>query len=275
MIKMIALDLDETLLNTDKTISEENATTLRRLHAAGYRVVLCTGRPINAIWGYLEQLGLTTAQDFTITFNGALVVNNQTKEVLAQSGLNRRDFEPLYTFASAKGYPLDLLDFEQVYPLADLTPSIYQQMLKAPMAFTPTAFKDLPDHLYSKAVMATDSATLDAVVAGVTPEIRRSYHIVRSQPKILEFLAADMDKAVGLKQLLAHFGWDFTNLMAFGDAENDLGMIKAAGDGVAMLNAQPAVKAVATHQTPSDNNAAGVAEYLKQTLPEATVSAGN
>lgn len=264
MIKMIALDLDETLLNTDKTISEENVATLRQLHQAGMKVVLCTGRPINAIWGYIQQLGLTTPEDFTITFNGALVVNNVTKETLAQSGLKHHDFDLLHAFASANGYPLDILDFDQVYPVADLKPSVYQQMLKAPMTFTPTAFADLPDHLYSKAVMATDAAVLDQVVARLTPDLKQKYHVVRSQPKILEFLAAEMDKAVGLGQLLTHFGWNFSHLMAFGDAENDLGMIKAAGDGVAMLNGQPEIKAAANHETPKDNNAAGVAAYLRQ-----------
>lgn len=268
MIKMIALDLDETLLNTDKTINPQNVATLRRLHESGLKVILCTGRPINAIWGYIEQLGLTDAADFTITFNGALVINNATKETLAQSGLSRGDFKALHAFARENGYPLDVLDFDQVYPLSDLTPSIYQQMLKAPMTFTPTAFTDLPESLYSKAVMATDAATLDQAVSKLTPALRDQYHAVRSQPKILEFLAADMDKAVGLGQLLTHFGWDFTNLMAFGDAENDLGMIKAAGDGVAMLNGQPAVKAAANHQTPVDNNAAGVAAYLEQIFPQ-------
>lgn len=261
---MIALDLDETLLNTDKTISEENAATLRKLHEAGVKVVLCTGRPINAIWGYLEQLGLTTSEDYTITFNGALVIQNTTKEALAQSGLSKHDFQPLHAFANDNGYPLDILDFDQVYPIADLTPSVYQHMLKAPMDFVSTKFADLPDHLFSKAVMATDADVLDQVVSRLTPELKETYHVVRSQPKILEFLAADMDKAVGLGQLLTHFGWDFSNLMAFGDAENDLGMIKAAGDGVAMRNGQPEIKAAADHETPTTNNEAGVAKYLQQ-----------
>jgi len=109
MIKMIALDLDETLLNTDKTISEENAATLRKLHEAGIKVVLCTGRPINAIWGYLEQLGLTTSEDYTITFNGALVIQNATKEALAQSGLSKHDFQPLNALKTANTYFLSCL----------------------------------------------------------------------------------------------------------------------------------------------------------------------
>ena len=68
MIKMIALDLDNTLLNSRKEISARNEAVLKKLHEQGIRVVLCTGRPINAIWPYIEQLGLTAAEDYTITF---------------------------------------------------------------------------------------------------------------------------------------------------------------------------------------------------------------
>ena len=65
MIKMIALDLDNTLLNSDKEISARNERVLKALHDRGVHVVLCTGRPINAIWPYIEQLGLTRPDDFT------------------------------------------------------------------------------------------------------------------------------------------------------------------------------------------------------------------
>ena len=63
MIKMIALDLDNTLLNSDKEISKRNEQVLKQLHEQGIRVVLCTGRPINAIWPYIEQLGLTQDEE--------------------------------------------------------------------------------------------------------------------------------------------------------------------------------------------------------------------
>ena len=76
MIKMVALDLDGTLLTSDKKISQRNEAILKQLHHDGIKIVLCTGRPINAIWKYIEQLGLTNVDDYTITFNGALVIQN-------------------------------------------------------------------------------------------------------------------------------------------------------------------------------------------------------
>lgn len=86
---MVALDLDGTLLTSDKTISQGNEQALKAIHDEGVKVVLCTGRPINAIWRFIEQLGLTEDTDYTITFNGALVVHNNDKAELAKSGIQK------------------------------------------------------------------------------------------------------------------------------------------------------------------------------------------
>jgi hydroxymethylpyrimidine pyrophosphatase-like HAD family hydrolase len=78
----------------------------------------------------------------------------------------------------------------------------------------------------------------------------------------LEFLPPHTDKASGLKQLLGHFDENYDNLMAFGDEENDLGMLTAAKVGVAMANAIPAVKAATDFDTLS-NDEDGVAVFLE------------
>lgn len=111
MIKMIALDLDNTLLNSDKEISTRNAAVLKQLHEQGIRVVLCTGRPINAIWPYIEQLGLTKPDDYTITFNGGLVINNASREHLFELGMEKADLMPLFEYIKAEKIPLNVLDF--------------------------------------------------------------------------------------------------------------------------------------------------------------------
>ncbi len=263
MIKMIALDLDNTLLNSDKQISQVNEAELKKLHEAGIKVVLCTGRPINAIWKFIEQLGLDHPEDYTITFNGGLVVRNQDKQELSQTGMKRSQLEPLFAFAKENNYPLDILDFKQVYPMSELKPSIYRQMLAAKMDFVPSEFNDLTDELYSKAIMADAPAVLDEAVANLPKSVKDNYHIVRSQDRILEFLPVKSDKAAGLEQLLHHFGWNFSNLMAVGDAENDAGMLEHAKVGVAMENATPEIKKVANAETLS-NDQDGVAAYLKK-----------
>lgn len=261
MIKMIALDLDNTLLNSQKKISLRNEQVLRQLHAQGIHVVLCTGRPINAIWPYIEQLGLTTPDDFTITFNGGLVINNATKEHLFEMGMQKADLQPLFDFVKQEKIPLDVLDFERVYELADLPASIYKTVLKN-IDFEDRRIVDLPETTYSKAVMAIPAPQLQEIIASLPGELTAHYHAVQSQPMIMEFLPQHVDKSVGLKALLEHFDADFSNLMSFGDADNDLGMIKAASQGIVMANGLPEVKEVATALTTS-NDEDGVAAYCE------------
>lgn len=261
MIKLVALDLDNTLLTNDKKISLTNEKALKAIHEQGIKVVLCTGRPINAIWHYIEQLGLTEATDYTITFNGALVINNTSREVLAQQGLSKADLVPLHEFCAANGFPMDVLNFEQVYPITDLNDSIYQ--LGGDIKFEPMSFDALPDQLYAKTVAAADPAILDRLQATLPAELKAKYHIVRSQPHILEFLSLTTDKSVGLKALLNHFDADYSNLMAFGDAENDTGMLKAAEVGVAMANSQPAILKLTDYHTDTNEND-GVAQFVNK-----------
>lgn len=262
MIKMIALDLDNTLLNSKKEISQRNEQVLKQLHEQGLRIVLCTGRPINAIWPYIEQLGLTKPDDYTITFNGGLVINNESREHLFELGMSKDDLNPLFDYVRQQQLPLDVLDFEQVYELNDYPGSIYQTVLKN-IKFNDIAMAELPTTTYSKAVMAIEPARLSKIIADLPADLKQHYHAVQSQPMIMEFLPKHLNKAVGLKALLDHFGADFSNLMSFGDADNDLEMIEAAAQGIVMANGLPKVKQAATAITDSNDND-GVAKYCER-----------
>lgn len=263
MIKMVALDLDGTLLTSDKNISKTNENILKQIHDNGIKVVLCTGRPINAIWPYIEQLGLTDEDDYTITFNGALVVHNNDKKELFKRGMGKADFESLHKFAREVYAPLDILNFERVYSISDLKPSMYQQQFKGNIEFVSRSFADLDENdLYSKGIVCDKPDLLDDFSSDLPVRISKQYHIVRSQPQIMEFLAPKMDKTVGLKALLKHFGWNFSNLMAFGDSQNDLGMIAHAQIGVAMKNGTDEVRAISS-VIAGNNDDNGVGNYLK------------
>ncbi len=268
MKKIIALDLDNTLLNNQKEISPANIRVLRKLHEQGVKVVLCTGRPINAIWHLIEQLGLTEPDDFTITFNGGLVINNRSRQLLFSNGLSKGDLIPVHDFMAARKLPMDILDFEQIYEIDPAHRSLYRQTIKN-IRFEATTFADLRggDYVYAKNVLAIPKEEMPAIKEEVlaTKEITARVQVVQSQPHILEFLPQGSDKAVGLEHLLSHFGLNFSDLMAFGDADNDAGMLKAAGDGVVMANGLPAVKAIADHETLSNEND-GVARYLTKTF---------
>ncbi|VDG25384.1 Cof-type HAD-IIB family hydrolase [Lactiplantibacillus mudanjiangensis] len=261
MITTIALDLDNTLLTSDKTISPRTETVLKQLHQAGKRIVLCTGRPIKAIQPFLKQLALTKPTDYSITFNGGLVQQNTTGDVLARKSVTKANIQPLYDYAKANGFPLDIIDLTQVYSIKELGKSPYEAFMNGLMPFSDVSFADLPaDDQFGKVVSAYDD--VDKIQANLPQIVTDNFHVVPSRRNLLEYLPAGTDKSAGLKALLANFNEDFSNLMAFGDEENDLGMLKAAKVGVAMANAIPVVKAATTDETLS-NDDDGVAVFLE------------
>lgn len=263
MIKMISLDLDGTLLTDEKTITEANQKKLKELHRKGIKIVICTGRPINAIKNYLTELELFDENDFTVCFNGGLVLNNSTKKIMFKKSLKEQQIQMLYNFVSEKNHPLDILNFEKVYQISDLKPSIYQSVIKAPIEFTSIEYKDLPNDDFAKGIIATQPEEIDQILNEISSDMKDNFYIVRSQPTILEFLPKGVNKKGGLEELLHHFDLDFSNLMSFGDAKNDYEMLQAAEVGVAMKNAQPDIQAIANDVT-LDNNNSGVAAYLEK-----------
>lgn len=266
-IKMIALDLDNTLLNSKKEISPRNERVLRQLHEQGIKVVLCTGRPINAIWPLVEQLGLTNEGDCTINFNGGLVLQNTTRKVLYKQGMGYDNIHLVYNYCRQNNYPLNVLDFETVYAITDLPESGYASFIHN-IEYHHLPFSDLPhDKEFSKLIICTKEDIVDQAQQNIPAAIKQVFTVTRSQPYVLEFLPPKVDKAVGMKKLLDHYGWDFTNVMSFGDGDNDLGMTTAVANGggvaVAMSNGVPAVRQAATHVTTS-NDEDGVASYLAE-----------
>lgn len=263
MIKMIALDLDNTLLNSRKEISKANEKILKSLHNAGQQIVLCSGRPIQAIMPMINQLGLNKPEDFSITFNGGLVQNNASKKILFQKTLNKAEVKTIYNFAKNLGFPLDVVGQSQVYSLVDLGKSSYQKFMRGLLKFTDLNFPDLPEKQpYGKVVSSAPGPIIDKIANNLPPVISKKFHVIPSRTTLMEFMAHNVNKASGLEKLLAHFGQSFDNLMAFGDHKNDIAMLKSARIGVAMGNAIPPVKKIA-NALADTNDHDGVGKYLK------------
>lgn len=264
-IKLICFDLDGTLLTADKTIAPATAQVILDLYARGMHIAIATGRPIAAIGKFIDQLGLTGTDDYSLTFNGALVINNTTQANIFRLPTTKAAITPLYEWLAANDYPLDVLDFTQNWQISGIGHSQYTGLLRAPLLFERTSFANLAaEREYAKAVVVTDPNRLDELYTKMPTSIQSQYHMVRSQPKILEFLKPELDKRVGVAALTEHYGLKAENVMVFGDAENDLGMFAYAGTPVAMLNGSADVKALAAHITPATNDENGIGKFLSE-----------
>lgn len=276
MIKLVAIDLDGTLLNGKKTISPRNKAALIAAKAQGVKVVICTGRPLRAIHPFLAELNLEEAGDYSITFNGGLVQKNDTGEMIEKNVLSFAQVEELIALAQSLDLPIDLLSEATVY---NVQTSKKHQSLYATMnpllTHIPTEVADVQaNRVYNKAVIGFEQVFLDAQIQKIPAVIREEFEVIKSREMLLEFMPKGVTKAYGLSLLVRDLGLKQVQVMSIGDEENDLSMIEYAGIGVAMANAVPLVKAVADVVTDS-NEEDGVAKVIEEyILQEGSVLSG-
>ena len=263
-IKLIALDLDGTLLTTDKKLTERTKATLKAARDQGVKVVLTTGRPLKAMDFFLKELGTDGHDDeYTITFNGGLVQKN-TGEILDKTVFSIDDVSRIYEETEKLNIPLDAISEGIVYQIQSDQESLYAQFNPA-LTFIPTAFEDLSSQMtYNKCVTAFAQEPLDAAIANISSDLFNNYEIFKSRDMLLEWSPKNVHKATGLAKLIDHLGIDQSQVMACGDEANDLSMIEWAGLGVAMQNAVPEVKEVANVVTPMTNDEEAVAWAIEK-----------
>lgn len=264
MIKLIAIDLDGTLLTDAKTISDTNKAILAKAKDLGVKIVICTGRPLIAIKDYLAELNLLDADDYSITFNGGLIQTN-TGEILGKTAMELADVRHIYQLMTKLNLPMDVLSDALCFQLMTSKdhPSIYPTMNKALTYVSKTIDVLEADALYNKVVAAIDVDYLDQQMAMIPNEEYERFEIFKTRPNLLEFMPKGVTKAFGLSVLGDHLGITANEMMALGDEANDLSMINYAGMGVAMENATDGVKSAANFVTRT-NQADGVAHAIQK-----------
>lgn len=265
MYKLLALDLDGTLLNEKKEISAKNKETLKKAQGQGCQIVLTTGRPLKAVSPYVENLELFGPNEYAITFNGGLVQRIATGEILGKTVLEFSDIQKVYPIFKDLDLPLSVLSEGRVLEFATSKnhPSIYPQ-LNPLLTYENVTLEDLdPTAIYNKLVSATEAEVLDEKIPFIPTDLKEKFGIMKSRTCLLEILPKEVSKARGLELLGERLGISLLEMMAFGDEENDLSMIEACGLGVVMANGSDKVKEAADFITLS-NEEDGVAYAIEK-----------
>lgn len=266
MIKLIAIDLDGTLLTDDKKISDKNKTVLTQAKEQGVKVVICTGRPLFAIEPYLDRLELRDEGDYSITFNGSSVQKNDTGETLLAHSLSFDEVSRVANEMVSLNLPLDIISVDTVIHLETAKEpytSIYESMnplLKVEHATLDTLDKN---RLFNKMVVAVETSYLDEKLAQLPKELLEEFNIMKSRDNLLEIIHKEASKAAGIDELANYLGIKQSEVMAIGDEENDFSMIEYAGLGVVMENGSQGVKDIAKFVTKS-NQEDGVAHAVEK-----------
>jgi Cof subfamily protein (haloacid dehalogenase superfamily) len=265
LYKLIAIDIDGTLMNDRKEITKEVNDAIQAAKAKGVKVVICTGRPIVGVQSIIEELKLNDEEDFVITFNGALVQNTYSKDVESQITLAYENLKELYELSLKLDSPFQFFDTESLYtPNREISRyTVHEAHInQIPIHYLP--IDEVPkDMLIPKVMFIDEPERLNTIIANIPESLWEKYTFVKSTPFFLEILDPSVSKGNAVKQLAEKLSIKQEEVICIGDGENDLSMVEYAGCGVAMANAVSVVKEVAQFHTLS-NNENGVAYAIEK-----------
>lgn len=282
-IKLLALDLDGTLLGPDSRVPPANARAVRRAQQAGVQVALCTGRNLTESRAFNSQL--EASADWLIIANGAAVVRVADGAQIACDGLDRAACAEIRGICARFGADPCLYTAEKLYYGRAFLRFLEELRRRGRVALDETAegYIFVPDSQAWEQVLAReDGQALKMILHHLDPVVvdqmigllnhTGAYELAPSvmfggELKNVEINRKGVHKGGALQKLAAHLGCGMDAVMAIGDSDNDLTMLRMAGFGVAMANAQPHIRAAADAVT-ADNASDGVAAAVEQYILE-------
>ncbi len=262
--KVLVLDIDGTLTNTKKEISPETKKGIQETLKRGHKVILASGRPTPGMRRYEEELELEKYGGYLLSFNGARIIECRTGEIVYQKLLPLSIVPGLYAFAAKNGCGLITYFGDRV--ISAFEPDEYVRLeagINGLEIKVVEDFKDYVDFDINKCLMTAPPEKAAELEKELVQIYGDRLSIYRSEPFFIEIMPQNVDKATALDRMLETIGLTRENVICCGDGFNDISMIKYAGVGVAMGNAQPAVKDAADYIT-GTNDEDGLVQVMKE-----------
>ena len=260
--KMLVLDLDDTLLKDDYSISARNKDLLLEAQNRGVKVVLASGRPTPAMLQFADELKLAHYDSYIISFNGAVVTSMKTNESIFERSLTKEEVHSLHDFSienkvhiitySDKGV-ISETDSEYIDVELKLTGIPHHKVPSFKTEVTGTAVK---------CILLEQPDYLKQVETKLKAE-RTDLSVSRSKPFFLEVMPQGIDKAASIDFLAKKLGIEQSEIIAVGNAGNDLTMVQYAGLGIWVDNVSDDLRHHADFIVASNNND-GVAEVVER-----------
>lgn len=263
--RLLAIDMDHTLLKEDKSISEKNQQVIAKAVNEGIKVVLCSGRSHAAVVDYAKQLGLTGKDNYIITSGGASI-DSMDGENIYRKTLSNRFYREFVDFANTNDISYNVLDPDSraytdnkwiephtAYEAFETGKGLY---LKQP--------DDLPDDFeIMRGIFNGSKEYLDEKSQLIHQQFDEKYFVARTGSGFIEVFPEGVNKGNALEYLANYLDIELDKIMAFGDRDNDVPMFKIAGFSVAMENAVEGPKKISDYIT-KDNEHDGVGEAIEK-----------
>lgn len=250
-IRLVASDLDGTLMGRDLVIPSATLETIAALGAAGVGFTLATGRTFPSALPYARRLGITLP---LICFQGALVKDPGTGEVLLHERVPIPLAAEMLQAARERGLHVNLHIGDRVFverdrPEAELYARISSLILE-PVGDLVRFLEEGGEGPTKLVIISQDVPFLDRVWAELQVRFDGRLNLQKSLPEFMEVVSIEASKGKALLALAHRLGVARHHILALGDSYNDVSMLEAAGVGVAMGNAPPAVQAAADYVAP-------------------------
>jgi Cof subfamily protein (haloacid dehalogenase superfamily) len=261
--KMIAIDLDDTLLDKKLRIGEADRRAIELAQKAGVKVVLATGRMYRATLPYVQELGLDTP---AISYQGALVKKPDTGQVLYHRPVPMDSALKIIREVRPYGYHINLYMDDDLIVAGDSPENRLYESISGVKA---VEAGDLEDFLITKRFDPTKvlavarEEQLDEIAPGLKSLFGEKLHITKSKPHFLEFSHPQATKGHALEVVAGYYGIAREEVIAVGDSYNDLEMLDYAGLAVVVANARDEIKAKADFVTGA-NTDGGVARVIRR-----------
>ena len=258
--KLIAVDMDGTLLNSDNQISPATIDAVKAAVGKGVVFTLSTGRPVQGVQKYIDLLELNGP---VITYNGAMIVDSCSGEIIFNEIMDSGDAQKVYQQALERNIMFVVWSAGKLYVSAMGEKATFYSEMTNTKAELIENFDNLLSQGITKILWFHDADILDSWIPELNNLNLEHTTITKSRAYFLEFFSNKTSKAVAMEKLGQYYGIDKSSMIAVGDQINDLPMIEYAGLGVAMGNAVEGVKNAADYITDTNNND-GVAKVIQK-----------
>ena len=275
-IKVIIMDVDGTLTNSKKQISSKTKEALLKAQNNGVKLVLASGRPDTGLIDFAKELEMDKHHGFLVAFNGSMVIDAQTNEVLFNETMSIEEGKAV--LEHMKKFDVIPMIQKENYMYVN---NVYKCMLNVfgkqaniieyesrggkYLLCEKQDLAEFADYPLNKILVAGEADYLKENYLEMMEPFKDSLSCMFTAPFYFEYTAKGIDKAKALDTVLKPLGYTQEEMIAFGDGQNDASMIKYAGTGVAMANAVDELKAVADEITLS-NEEDGIAFTLDKYL---------
>ena len=260
--KMIVLDMDDTLLTDNHIISEENKEVILKAQELGIYVVLASGRPTSAMTAYAKELKMDYYNSFMISFNGSTIVDLKEDKILFEHALTKEQIHSLYDFSQQNNTHIITYLGEQIISERHSEYiNIESSITGLDLVIVPS-FKDAVTTSAVKCLLLEEPSYLK----GVEPVLKQAMpdlSVCMSKPFFLEAAPNGIDKGAAIRILAEKLNIHQSEIIAVGNAGNDLTMIQYAGLGVWVDNVDPELREFGDVIVAS-NNDHGVAEVFNK-----------